>query len=132
MKTTFDILDEIYPILNVEAVTSLIDGEVCRNNKPLSSELQDVVILPLDNRNGEVIQPGVFIINCFCKKLNNGLHNETKLIEITDAVISALQDYYNTGDPYFYFKIVNQLIFNDNEQKNMSYVSIRINTIIES
>jgi len=132
MKTTFDILDEIYPILNVSSVTGKIDGEVSRNNKKLNSELQDIVILPLDNRRGQVIQPGIFIINCFCKKLDNGLHNETKLKEITDAVIAVLEAHNNTGNPYFYFKIFNQLLYNDNEQKNMSYVSIRINTTIQS
>ena len=46
MKTSFDVIDILFPIINTASVTSLIDGNVYRNRKPLNSEAQDIVIVP--------------------------------------------------------------------------------------
>jgi len=131
MKTTFDISDILYPIINVTSVTSTIDGRVYRDKKPLNSELQDIVIIPLTNYNGdEIIQFPVYMVNCFCKNFDNGLPNITKLKTITDAVIKVIEDYSATSN-YYVFEITNQTLMQDTDQISMSYVNLRINCYIE-
>ena len=103
MKTTFDINDILYKIINVASVTTTINGGVYRIKKPLNSELRDIVILPLSNYNGdEIINDATFMVNCFCKNFTNG-----------------------TPD------ITNQMLLQDVDQKSMSYVNLRINCSIE-
>ena len=131
MKTTFDISDILYPIINVTSVTGTIDGRVYRDKKPLNSELQDIVIIPLTNYNGdEIIQFPVYMVNCFCKNFDNGLPNITKLKTITDAVIKVIEDYSATSN-YYVFEITNQTLMQDTDQISMSYVNLRINCYIE-
>jgi hypothetical protein len=131
MKTTFDISDILYPIINVTSVTSTIDGRVYRDKKPLNSELQDIVIIPLTNPNGdEIIQFPVYMVNCFCKNFDNGLPNITKLKTITDAVIKVIEAYSATSN-YYVFEITNQTLMQDTDQISMSYVNLRINCYIE-
>jgi len=131
MKTTFDISDILYPIINVTSVTSTIDGRVYRDKKPLNSELQDIIVIPLSNFNGdEVIQEATFMVNCFCKNFDNGLPNITKLKTITDAVIKVIEAYSATSN-YYVFEITNQTLMQDTDQISMSYVNLRINCYIE-
>jgi len=131
MKTTFDINDILFPVINTEDVQTEIDGRVYRNKKPLNSELQDIVIIPLSNYNGdEIINDATFMINCYCKNFNNGTPNITGLRAITDAVIAEIEAYNNTSN-YYIFDIVNQILIQDVDQKSMSYVNLRISCFIE-
>ena len=131
MKTTFDINDILFPIINTEAVQATIDGRVYRNKKSLNSELQDIVIIPLSNYNGdEIINDATFMINCYCKNFNNGTPNITGLRAIAGAVIAEIEA-YNSTSKYYVFDITNQILLNDIDQKSMSYVNLRISCFIE-
>jgi len=131
MKTTFDINDILFPVINTEDVRTTIDGRVYRNKKPLNSELQDIVIIPLSNYNGdEIINDATFMVNCYCKNFNNGTPDITRLRAIADAVIAEIEDYNNTSN-YYIFDIVNQILLQDVDQKSMSYVNLRISCFIE-
>lgn len=131
MKTTFDINDILFPVINTEEVQAEIDGRVYRNKKPLNSELQDIVIIPLSNYNGdEIVNDATFMINCYCKNFNNGTPDITKLRAITDAVIAEIEAYNSTSN-YYVFSIMNQILLNDFDQKSMSYVNLRISCFIE-
>ncbi len=131
MKTTWDIMNFLYPIINAASVTSLIDGEVYREKKPVNSELQDIVIKPLTNNDvGDVAQESTVNINIYCKKLKEGMFNETKLKEITDAVITELEAYVNASNDYFDFDIVSQKPFDDKDNEKMSFNNIRLECVI--
>ena len=131
MKTTIDILDILYPIINVASVKATIDGGVYRVKKPLNSELQDIVILPLSNYNGEeIINEAVFMVNCYCKNFTNGTPDITSLRAIINAVIAVIEA-YTASSKYYVFKISNQILLQDIDQISMSYVNIRINCYIE-
>ena len=131
MKTTIDINDILYPIINVASVKATIDGGVYRNKKPLNSELQDVVILPLSNYLGdEIINEATFMVNCFCKNFINGTPDITKLRATINAVAAVIEAYNNTSN-YYIFEIANQILLQDVDQISMSYVNIRINCLIE-
>jgi len=131
MKTTFDINDILYPMLNTSLVLDELDGRVYRNKKPLNSELQDIVIIPLSNYNGdEIINDATFMVNCYCKNFNNGTPDIAKLKLIAKAVIAEIEKYNNTSN-YYIFDIVNQILLNDVDQKSMSYINLRLNCFIE-
>jgi hypothetical protein len=131
MKTTFDISDILFPVINVPSVQATIDGKVYRNKKPLNSELQDIVIIPLSNYNGdEIINDAVFMVNCFCKNFNNGTPDIEKLRATINAVIAAIEA-YNASNNYYIFSITNQILLQDTDQISMSYVNLRINCFIE-
>ena len=131
MKTTIDILDILYPIINVASVKATIDGGIYRNKKPLNSELQDIVILPLSNYVGdEIINDATFMINCYCKNFINGTPDITKLRATINAAVAVIEAYSNASN-YYVFKISNQILLQDVDQISMSYVNIRINCLIE-
>jgi len=131
MKTTFDISDILFPVINVLSVQAIIDGKVYRNKKPLNSELQDIVIIPLSNYNGdEIINDATFMVNCYCKNFNNGTPDVAKLRAIANAVIAVIEA-YNASNNYYVFSITNQILLQDTDQISMSYVNLRINCFIE-
>ena len=131
MKTTIDINDILYPIINVASVKNTIDGKVYRNKKPLNSELQDVIILPLSNYVGEeVMNEATFMVNCFCKNFTNGTPDITKLRAVVNAVAAVIEAYNNTSN-YYVFSITNQILLQDTDQISMSYINIRLNCLIE-
>ena len=131
MITTIDINDILYPIINVASVKATINGGVYRNKKPLNSELQDIVILPLSNYSGdEIINEAVFMVNCFCKNFTNSTPDITKLRATINAVVAVIEA-YAASSKYYVFKISNQILLQDIDQISMSYVNIRINCLIE-
>ena len=132
MKTGFDILTKVFLIVNVASVLTTINGRVYRRKKtPINSELQDIVILSLTTANAKDVQPATIIINMFCANFQNGMTNETKLKEITDAVIAVLEAYSQTDGVYFDVDIRNAMTLQDNIQENMSYTSLRVICNIE-
>ena len=131
MITTIDINDILYPIINVATVTDTIDGGVYRNKKPLNSELQDIVILPLSNYVGEeIMNEANFMVNCFCKNFTNRTPDITKLRAVVNAVVAVIEAYNNVSN-YYVFEITNQILLQDTDQISMSYINIRLNCLIE-
>lgn len=130
MITTFDVSKKIFNILNVDEINDIISGRVYTGKKPTNSELQDIVIL--GNLTFDVdVHSGTIHINCFCQNFENGLVNETKLNEITNAVLTLLDEFEPSDGVYFYVKLIYQITIQDNIQKNMSYSNIKLNCYIE-
>ena len=133
MKTGFDILERFYVILNVASITSKINGRIYRRVKPPNSELQDITILTLTTANKKDVQPATIIINIYCKNLQYGVPNETKLNQIADAVIAVLEAYtQSAGTNYFDLDLISENTMQDDDQSTMSYTSLRINCMIEN
>lgn len=132
MKTTIDINDILYPMLNTALVLdTLDDGRVYRNKKPLNSELQDIVIIPLSNYVGdEIINDATFMVNCYCKNFNNGIPDIAKLRATINEVVDVIEKYNNNSN-YYVFNIMNQILLNDVDQISMSYINLRISCFIE-
>lgn len=135
MKTTFDIIDTLIPIIDVASVTDTIDGGIYRGKKPINSELMDIVLLPLPIRGGHPndtdIQDGTAIINIYCKNHEDtGQPDTAKLRATTEAIISVIED-YTQSSTYYRFDIENQTVMNDTVQLNMSFSHIRVKYWVE-
>jgi len=135
MKTTFDALDIIYPIVNVAAVrTTISGGKVYRNSRPENSVTKDIVIVSLPITGGHKddtdIQQCTVMVNAFVKDLEAGRPDDKNLDTITAAVMTVIEA-YNSTTSYARLEIINHSVFEDVDQAGISYSSIRINCIIQ-
>ena len=132
MKSTFDVMDLIFPIVNVGSVTTTLDGRVYRNARPIDRITRDIVILNLLIAGGTYIdvQQGTIIVNCFAKDVNPGIPDDANLDTMTAAVLTVLEAYASSAE-YLHLEIVSQSVFEDIDQAGTSYSSIRINYTIQ-
>ena len=133
MKTSFDVIDILFPIINTASVTSLIDGSVYRSKKPLNSEAQDIVIIPqpVEKREDGDILTGSVIISIFSRDLPNGLPDTSHLNTVTQVVTAVLEAYSKTTDTYFAFDIAGEHTTSDRDNKTMSCTNLTLNYAIE-
>ena len=132
MKTTFDVLDKLYPVVNVTSVKATLDGAVYRNGRPEDSTVRDVVVLALPIPGGTDIdlQSCVVVINCFAKDLVAGVPDDTNLNAMSSAVIAVLEA-YDSGTTYLHLEINSQGVMADMDASGISYSSIRVNCTIQ-
>jgi len=132
MKTTFDILDKLYKIVNVTAVKATLDGRVYRTNKPLDSMKRNITVgaLPIAGGTDIDLQGCTVIINCFAKDIAPGIPDDANLDAMTAAVITAIEGYTPVSS-YLHLEINSQTVMPDIDQPGMSYSSIRVNCTIQ-
>lgn len=133
MSTTYDILDRLYPFLNVATVTNTINGRVYRRKRPLNSAKRDVVLtsLTLPDGEGMDVQPGTVFINSYIAlDKETGEYNESTLKATAQAIISRLA-VWNPSTTYCHFEVLGENTFEDTEQPGWAYSSIRLSAIIE-
>jgi len=135
MQTLTDIIEKLFPIVNVTSVTSTLNGgEVYRYSKPDDSQEQDVVILglPITNDEDPITQSATIIINCFAVNHTNGMADDVKITATIDAITAVLLAYTSGSSEYFEFVIQNQSIIKDIDDVSMSYGSLRVRCTIET
>ncbi len=104
-KTVKDVLDKIYAIINVPAITVLLDGDVHRKKRPLDSDLNDIVIncLPLSPLG--IFQTCDVNINAFVNNIESeddlGIPDEIKIDSIEKAINAALEGFTIADGEYF-------------------------------
>lgn len=133
MSTTFDILDRLYPFVNVTTVTSTINGRIYRRKRPLNSAKRDVVLVPLSLADGEGmdVQPGMVVINCYApNNTDTGQPDELNLMTMSDAVISRIA-VWNMGTSYLHLEPVAEETLDDTDRPGWSYTSIRIEVVTQ-
>lgn len=105
MKAGLNMIKEAYPLLNVDAVMSVITGSIYLMERPKNSQKSDVVLnaLPITN---EQLQRGVFNVNIHAPNLKNiiidGLPDETQpdieTLYAASNVVTPLLDNVFIGD----------------------------------
>ncbi len=129
MKTDNEILTLFFQLLNVASVTSGITGGIYKGEKPLNSELEDIVINIIYNKtvNRNHLQTGVVNINIFSKETQLHTRPAVRLDELTNLVLTALNLLYNegvTGQLSYYLD--SQKVFRDNDNTQLFYSNIRL------
>ena len=128
MKTQFDILDKLYPVINVTAIKNTIDGRVYRHKKPRDSQLRNIVLatLPISGDNNTDLQNGTVMINSFAKNdPKTGIPDEAHLKATVAAIITVIEA-YNASAGYFRMRVISENIFPDDLDDTMAYDSIRV------
>lgn len=132
MKSTFDILDAIYVIVNVGAVRATLDGRVWRGNRKVNLTTRDITImaLPISGGTDIDVQPCTVIINCFAPDVTAGIADDINLDAMTAAVLTVLEAYASTTS-YLHLEINSQGVLEDIDNAGISYSSIRVNCTIQ-
>lgn len=81
MKSSFEIQNILYRLLNVASITNAIDGEIHKGHVPAGSQKQDVEINVLANEN-KYLQTGFINVNFYCKQIQENAANFKKLDEV--------------------------------------------------
>jgi len=125
MISSLATLNRIYAILNIPGITSLLSGSIYVSKRPSTSNKQDIVISSLDN-DAEDTQTVTVIIDVFCNDFpETGTRDNAFFASIFRAIDNALIAYSPVPD-YLGMKKIGELIFNDNERKYTSILSIRM------
>jgi hypothetical protein len=134
MRSTFDIVDILYSVLSNEiGITSVINGSVYKNMRPLGSIAEDIVIgsLPV---NFEQIQQAVANINIHVPNLvikvgttqDNTQPNNKRLKQLTNLVLGIVKE--GIGSDYW-FELQQQNTFSEDQEH---YSNIRLNFYSEN
>jgi hypothetical protein len=104
MKTSLDQDTEIYKLLNVPAITSVITGGIYKGRRPADSELEDIVINTITTGDG-TRQFGVSNVNIYVKDIQatiagkqQFLMNTARLITLTNLAKPLLEE--TDGDDF--------------------------------
>ena len=131
-RNPLKITEYLYKILNVSEITDLLEtgSGVYRNQKPINSELNDIVIGILGSVSGREFsgnQNGIVNINIYAKKIN-GFPDIEKLENISDKVLEVLENNQNNHTDSFYYQIKESgNIFEEQQQNTLNYFNIKLN-----
>jgi hypothetical protein len=133
MKTVFDILDKLYPIINVTAIKSTLDGKVYRTSRPIDSVKRDITVATLHIAGGTEIdlQGCPVIINCYAPDIAPGIPDDKNLDAMTTAVLTVIDAYSSTTTSYLHLEPISQGIMEDIDKSGISYSSIRLHATIQ-
>lgn len=104
MKSSFDILVELYKALNVSSITDIIDGEVFKADIPANRQSQDIQIAVLTNEN-TYLQTGFVNVNFYCKHKKEGHPDFIKMNEVNSVLMGILDNKLIGG---IRFDVINQ------------------------
>lgn len=123
MKTSLDVLSNLYQLLNVTALTSLISGKVYIGDPPDGSKLQDVCVNILNNTS-EYLQTGYVNVNIYAKSSSLGRPKLSEFQPIVNKVVELLED---ASSGYYFFQIEDDKgFFRDQNRDGTFFYNIRL------
>ena len=135
MRTADKVIDEIYKLINIDEVHSKINGiiyKIKRGFNPNKPDSFDIVINSLPIINSDT-QPITVFINAYKENFEKtGTPDIDSFVALAEILITAIEAYNQLSGMFLSIKIIEQNILNDNERKNTSYLSIRLQCYIEN
>lgn len=99
MKTTNEILTDVWDIVNADAAITALSGGVYKKTRPTDSELVDCVISLISGRNAKFITDGaiyvklfyndIFANNTWYEDMAQGQQLEQLLINLADTLLDT-------------------------------------------
>jgi hypothetical protein len=91
MKTTIDLVDAVFLLVNTDAVKAAINGGVYKHKRPLGSNLQDIVInsLPV---SGDQLQEVIVNLNIHLPNMAISINSQEDLTQPDLVNFRILQD----------------------------------------
>lgn len=125
MITGFKISERLFTILNVSAITTLLNGRIYPDRLPKDPTIQslrNIAIMPLVNMI-DFVTEAVVNINIYAQDYDDGTPNAVTIQAIVDQVVLVLQAYSSASD-YFSIDIISSgLVTEDN---NQTFLNLRI------
>ena len=133
MKTSFDMLDRLHPVIDTSTINAVLDGEVWRRKKPVGRQIKEIEVntLPITDDRESDVQDGVMLVNIYAPNYNNGTPNETDLKAVLTLVVTAIENYTPSAGEFCNLKIISENIMQDMDDVKMSYVGLRVNYHVE-
>ncbi|MCF2498400.1 hypothetical protein [Dyadobacter chenhuakuii] len=128
MKTALDQDTEIFKLLSVPGITSMISGAIYKEGRPSDSELEDLVINTITTGDG-TRQFGVSNVNIYVKDISaliggkqQFLANTARLITLTNLVKPLLEE--TDGDDFALWIESTRIV--KEPEINQHFINIRI------
>lgn len=129
MKTTNQILNDIYAIVVAAFSTSNLTGGIYKKTRPTASELEDTVIGLISGNKAKFVSDGaiyiktfynnIFINNTYYEDMERGQYIESLLIALSETLVNT------TG---YFFEIQSREIYPEKvEEFEQYYVILKIN-----
>ncbi len=135
MKTTLDLVDLVYEVLKTSSLKSSITGKVYEYQRPVNSNVEDVVInsLPITN---DQLQEAIVNVNVFVPNLeveetgdiSRQVPNITRLKTLAGLAVQNLTDGIS-GD--YTWDVQQQTLMEDDESKQ-HFINIRIQFFVSN
>ena len=123
MKSSFDILDALYALIDIPSVRDVITGKIYSGDMPDISQEENITIKTLNNPN-RYLQVGFINLNIYCKEISSGRPNMARLKELINIIIPLVED-VKTG-PYTFQIDDDKGIFKDQELDSMYFYNLKI------
>lgn len=123
MKSSFDILDALYSLINQPAITNVISGNIYLGSFPDGNQEENITIKTLNNPN-RYLQVGYINLNIHIKEINSGRPNLSRFKEILNLVMPLVDD-VKTGT--FSFQIDDDKgVFKNQELDSMYFYNLKL------
>lgn len=93
MKDSFDVVTDVFSLIDLPAIKSLINGDIYSNDKPSGSTKVDIVVNSLGVTNRQM-QRGSANVNIHSPNTQSGRADSISLITIAKALIPYLDSQY--------------------------------------
>ncbi len=130
MKTTIDLVNDVFTLLNVPVLTGAISGKVYKHRRPTNSKKEDIVVncLPV---TGDQLQTAVVNINIHVANLKLQLNGTTDLSQPDHVRLNAIAGLVT---PLIEDASINDLVTSVQQQTVIEeaeidehYINIRVN-----
>lgn len=101
MKTEDDIKQDVYNLIKGSDLEAFITGELCREDRPLCSENEDITINVPTNKNGQ-IQEAYAYVNIYVPDefVQDHYQKNTLRVRQIERLAADLLNVYNSKDSY--------------------------------
>jgi hypothetical protein len=135
MKTTLDLVDVVYGVLKVSSLKGSISGKVYEYQRPVNSNVEDVVInsLPITNQQLQqaIVNVNVFVPNLAVEEtgdISRQVPDVTRLKTLAGLAVQELTDGIS-GD---YTWDVQQQTLIQEEESGQHFINIRIQFFVSN
>lgn len=123
MKYSLEIVDDLYQLINVPAVKSLITGKIYQGDPTDKSQKDDISIRCLVNKP-TYLQTGYINLNIYTRELESGRPNLAKFSEIVKAIVTIVEDARH-GNSSFQIED-DKGFFKDKEKDGMYFYNLKL------
>ena len=127
MKTTFDIENAVYGVLNVSGFKSLFTGTLFNGRIPSSRTVAEDAVVMASTVNNEQVQSGLVSVKCWAKDIS-GLANP-KLNDTIKKIVELVESASVDG---FEFSIMSSYVIPDDKNPGWSIGIVRVECFINN
>jgi len=123
MKSSFDILDALYSLIDVSGVTNVISGDIYSTSIPDKDQRENITIKTLNNPN-QYLQQGYINLNIHVPEVESGRPNLLRMKQILNIILPLVDD-VKTGT--FTFQIDDDKgVFKNQELDSMYFYNLKL------